>query len=71
MRGPVPDIHAFLCGNRRKTWMAGTSPAMTEGAGPHRAVPPLIPAQAGIQEPFADTLEGGLLDPRFRGGERR
>jgi len=28
MPGLVPDIHAFLLG-RRKTWMAGTSPAMT------------------------------------------
>jgi len=26
MPGPVPGIHVFLLG---KTWMAGTSPAMT------------------------------------------
>jgi hypothetical protein len=27
MPGLVPGIHVFLCG--AKTWMAGTSPAMT------------------------------------------
>ncbi len=27
MPGLVPGIHVFLCSN--KTWMAGTSPAMT------------------------------------------
>jgi hypothetical protein len=31
MPGLVPGIHAFLSEIRRsKTWMAGTSPAMTE-----------------------------------------
>src|SRR4051812_46833894 len=29
MPGPVPGIHVFLC-VETKTWMAGTSPAMTE-----------------------------------------
>jgi hypothetical protein len=29
MPGLVPGIHVFLTG-RSKTWMAGTSPAMTE-----------------------------------------
>jgi hypothetical protein len=30
MPGLVPGIHAF--GHKGKTWMAGTSPAMTGGA---------------------------------------
>jgi hypothetical protein len=31
MPGLVPDIHAFADFNaERKSWMAGTSPAMTE-----------------------------------------
>ena len=29
MPGLVPGIHAFPCYERNKTWMAGTSPAMT------------------------------------------
>ena len=29
MRGLVPRIHALTAFRRRKTWMAGTSPAMT------------------------------------------
>jgi hypothetical protein len=29
MPGLVPGIHVFTCAQRRKTWMAGTSPAMT------------------------------------------
>jgi hypothetical protein len=29
MPGLVPGIHVFTAGPRRKTWMAGTSPAMT------------------------------------------
>jgi hypothetical protein len=30
MPGLVPGIHVFLsCGQSSKTWMAGTSPAMT------------------------------------------
>jgi len=28
MPGPVPGIHVFLA-EEKKTWMAGTSPAMT------------------------------------------
>jgi hypothetical protein len=28
MPGPVPGIHVFF--SKAKTWMAGTSPAMTE-----------------------------------------
>jgi hypothetical protein len=36
MPGLVPGIHVFL--SESKTWMAGTSPAMTElGELPHRA----------------------------------
>jgi hypothetical protein len=31
MPGRVPGIHVFLTQTRRKTWMAGTSPAMTKG----------------------------------------
>jgi hypothetical protein len=30
MPGLVPDIHVFLGIARNKTWMAGTSPAMTK-----------------------------------------
>jgi hypothetical protein len=30
MPGLVPGIHVFECAAGRKTWMAGTSPAMTE-----------------------------------------
>jgi hypothetical protein len=30
MPGLVPGIHAFLLRTQAKTWMAGTSPAMTE-----------------------------------------
>jgi hypothetical protein len=30
MAGLVPGIHVFLDVARSKTWMAGTSPAMTE-----------------------------------------
>jgi hypothetical protein len=30
MAGLVPAIHVFLCCHAVKTWMAGTSPAMTE-----------------------------------------
>jgi hypothetical protein len=29
MPGLVPGIHVFLSMQSRKTWMAGTSPAMT------------------------------------------
>jgi hypothetical protein len=29
MPGLVPGIHVFLVGGEGKTWMAGTSPAMT------------------------------------------
>jgi hypothetical protein len=29
MAGLVPAIHVFLCHERCKTWMAGTSPGMT------------------------------------------
>ncbi|MGF6309779.1 hypothetical protein ABIB82_004224 [Bradyrhizobium sp. i1.8.4] len=29
MRGPVPGIHVFASAGQEKTWMAGTSPAMT------------------------------------------
>jgi hypothetical protein len=31
MPGLVPGIHVLLCLNKDKTWMAGTSPAMTAG----------------------------------------
>jgi hypothetical protein len=32
MPGLVPGIHVFLwCTDKSKTWMAGTSPAMTVG----------------------------------------
>jgi hypothetical protein len=30
MPGLVPGIHVFLIETRRKTWMAGPSPAMTK-----------------------------------------
>jgi hypothetical protein len=30
MPGLVPGIHVFLCSQENKTWMAGTSPAMTK-----------------------------------------
>jgi hypothetical protein len=30
MPGLVPGIHVFSASARRKTWMAGTSPAMTK-----------------------------------------
>jgi hypothetical protein len=29
MPGPVPGIHVFTTLQKSKTWMAGTSPAMT------------------------------------------
>jgi hypothetical protein len=29
MPGFMPGIHVFFIFNRKKTWMAGTSPAMT------------------------------------------
>src|SRR5437660_9763486 len=31
MPGLAPGIHAFICAGTVETWMAGTSPAMTEG----------------------------------------
>jgi hypothetical protein len=31
MPGLVPGIHVFLFSPELKTWMAGTSPAMTKG----------------------------------------
>jgi hypothetical protein len=31
MRGLDPRIHAFTTLNKEKTWMAGSSPAMTSG----------------------------------------
>jgi hypothetical protein len=31
MPGLVPGIHVLLTHEEQKTWMAGTSPAMTEG----------------------------------------
>jgi hypothetical protein len=34
MPGLVPGIHVFGLMPRTKTWMAGTSPAMTENATP-------------------------------------
>jgi len=30
MPGLVPGIHVFAASKKEKTWMAGTSPAMTE-----------------------------------------
>jgi len=30
MPGLVPGIHVFLSAAKKKTWMAGTSPAMTK-----------------------------------------
>jgi hypothetical protein len=33
MPGPVPGIHALNRGVTSKTWMAGTSPAMTMSMG--------------------------------------
>jgi hypothetical protein len=30
MPGLVPGIHAFIVTAQKKTWMAGTSPAMTQ-----------------------------------------
>src|SRR5689334_14152081 len=42
MPGLVPDIHVFFCA---KTWMAGTSPAMTTLiARNHGPSPPVVPA---------------------------
>ena len=35
MPGLVPGIHVFLFGQENKTWMAGTSPAMTMWLGQH------------------------------------
>jgi len=32
MPGPVPGIHVFTASQQEKTWMAGTSPAMTNNA---------------------------------------
>jgi hypothetical protein len=33
MPGLVPGIHVFFAASESKTWMAGTSPAMTELTG--------------------------------------
>jgi hypothetical protein len=32
MPGLVPGIHVFAASQRQRTWMAGSSPAMTNGA---------------------------------------
>jgi hypothetical protein len=46
MPGLVPGIHVFLTAN--KTWMAGTSPAMTWVARP-------IPIRAGLAAIFSSN----------------
>jgi hypothetical protein len=48
MPGLVPGIHV-LKSPRKKTWMAGTSPAMTASLEDHRVTTLVIPAKAGIQ----------------------
>src|SRR5689334_3658364 len=73
MPGPVPGIHVFLW--RGKSWMAGTSPAMTMASRRH----PLRPALADLREARRDpggvggetdllVLRPGrrLLEPRLR-----
>jgi serine phosphatase RsbU (regulator of sigma subunit) len=68
MRGLVPRIHVLLA--RRKAWMAGTSPAMTDSAifDPARlraaAVAGLISLAAGLAaaSPLCDGLRGLSLD---------
>jgi hypothetical protein len=42
MPGLVPGIHANT-NTREKTWMAGTSPAMTDGGAPARVPHPTDP----------------------------
>src|SRR5882672_3566759 len=53
MRGLVPRIHVSLCRRLEKTWMAGTSPAMTLGTPgklvgwAKRSVPTIFAASGG------------------------
>jgi hypothetical protein len=47
MPGLVPGIHAFVGAERKKTWMAGTSPAMTTG----KRYPQRLHHKSGLCEP--------------------
>jgi hypothetical protein len=49
MPGLVPGIHAFLPQQQSKTWMAGTSPAMTTGTTIAIYLPALSREAATIQ----------------------
>src|ERR1700709_559254 len=65
MPGLVPGIHVFLSSTRRKRWMAGKSPAMTQSKSldPRhielRLLPGAVAAQGAV---FADRV-GALKDP--------
>jgi hypothetical protein len=50
MPGHVPGIHVFGSLKRGKTWMAGTSPAMTN------FMPLLVPEVPGVREHHSDAV---------------
>jgi pimeloyl-ACP methyl ester carboxylesterase len=58
MPGLVPGIHVFTTAWFRKTWMAGTSPAMTEKKTAMTTTLPEIPLPAGIRSRFAEGING-------------
>src|SRR6266568_601713 len=55
MPGLVPGIHAFLC-SATKTWMAGSSPAMTTRI--DRAQVPSVSIGAFADAKVADRVQG-------------
>jgi pimeloyl-ACP methyl ester carboxylesterase len=60
MPGLVPGIHVFTIHRQKKTWMAGTSPAMTGKSTAMNTPAPLpeIPLPPGIRSRFADDING-------------
>jgi hypothetical protein len=76
MAALVAAIHAFVSLRQRKTWMAGTSPAMTKGGPEAAGVRPLdcfaalamtTPRLAAIafelrHVPTSSSLRGGAAD---------
>jgi len=55
MPGLVPGIHVLTTCRQKKTWMAGTSPAMTRKC---HAFPPAIPLPSGIRSRFVENING-------------
>jgi phosphoribosylformylglycinamidine synthase PurS subunit len=58
MPGLVPGIHVFYLRVASKAWMAGTSPAMTNGFAMRARV--TVTLKSGILDPQGKAIEGAL-----------